>query len=244
MEVNRPVVLSIAGFDPSAGAGILADIKTFEQHQVYGLGVLTANTFQTDTDVKGLNWMPVSQIKDQIKLLMERWDIEWIKVGIVESSDVLHQLVHFIIQQNPQAKFVWDPVLRSSSGFDFFKSEHEISELLENITVLTPNLSEFEILIGSEDKAMALSYKTMIYLKGGHRQDALGKDQLYWKGQKYVFEPSTLATPKHGSGCILSSAICANLALNVPLPLTFEKAKQYIEKVLNSNPTLLGWHSS
>lgn len=236
-------MLSIAGFDPSAGAGILADIKTFEQHQVYGLGVLSANTFQTDAHVNRLNWIPVSEIKEQIKLLMERWNIEWFKVGIIENSDTLQQLVGFIVQQNPKAKFVWDPVLRSSSGFDFFTSHHELSTLLEHITVLTPNLPEFNYLIGSEEKAMFLSQKTMIYLKGGHRTEAVGKDLLYWKGVKHVFEPSLLASPKHGSGCVLSSAICANLALNIPSPLAFENAKRYIEKVLISNSSLLGWHS-
>lgn len=243
METNRPVVLSIAGFDPSGGAGVLADIKTFEQHQVNGMGVLTANTFQTDTEVKAVDWIPVSQIKEQIKLLMQRWHIEWFKIGIVESSEVLQQLLRFIIQQQPEAKVVWDPVLRSSSGFDFFKSEHQLPELLEHITVLTPNLPEFEVLIGSEEKAVDLSHETMIYLKGGHRAEAqLGQDVLYWKGGKYILEPSLSGQPKHGSGCILSSAICANLALKVPAPLAFEKAKRYIEKVLSSNPTLLGWH--
>ena len=244
MLTNRPFVLSIAGFDPSAGAGILADIKTLEQHQVYGLGVLTANTFQTDSDVIKLNWIPVWEIKEQIKLLMDRWDIEWFKVGIVESSEVLQQLVHFIIEQNPQAKFVWDPVLRSSSGFDFFKSQHEISELLENITVLTPNVPEFEFLIGTEEKAMSLSHNTMIYLKGGHRQESPGQDWLYWQGKKHILEPSVQATAKHGSGCILSSAICANMALKIPSPLAFKKAKQYIEIILSSNSTLLGWHAN
>lgn len=244
MKSERPIVLSIAGFDPSGGAGILADIKTFEQNLVCGFGVLTANTFQTDADVKGLNWIPVSEIKDQIKLLMDRWEIEWFKIGIIESAEVLQQVIQFIIQQNPQAKFVWDPVLRSSSGFPFFRSDRDIATLLENITVLTPNLPEFEFLIGNEEKALSLSLNTMIYLKGGHKVEAeLGKDILYWNGSKYIFEPQVLGTSKHGSGCILASAICSNLALNIPVPLAFEKAKQYIEKVLSSNSSLLGWHS-
>ncbi|MEJ6979151.1 hydroxymethylpyrimidine/phosphomethylpyrimidine kinase [Pedobacter sp. P351] len=244
MTSERPVVLSIAGFDPSGGAGILADIKTFEQNLVYGFGVLTANTFQTDTDVKDLSWIPLAEIKDQIKLLMDRWEIEWFKIGIIESADVLHQVVQFIIQQNQEAKFVWDPVLRSSSGFPFFRSDRDIATLLKHITVLTPNLPEFEILIGKEENALSLSESTMIYLKGGHREDAeLGKDVLYWNSRKYIFEAKNLGTSKHGSGCILASAICSNLALNIPVQLAFEKAKQYIEQVLSSNPSLLGWHS-
>lgn len=243
-EFKRPVVMSIAGFDPSAGAGILADIKTFEQHKVYGLGVLTANTIQSDKDVKEVQWIAVSQIKEQIKLLMENWDVEWFKIGIVESSDVLQEVILFILQHNPNAKIVWDPVLRSSSGFPFFKTDHNIASLLRYITVLTPNAPEFEFLIGSDEKAMELSQHTMIYLKGGHREDALlGEDWLYWKGVKHILEPQILTTPKHGSGCVLSSAICANLALDIPSISAFKMAKQYIEKILSSNPSLLGWHT-
>lgn len=244
MFVNRPVVMSIAGFDPSGGAGILADIKTFEQHKVYGLGVLTANTIQSDKDVREVQWILVLKIKEQIKLLMENWNVEWFKIGIVESSDVLQEVLLFILQHNPNAKIVWDPVLRSSSGFPFFKADHSIASLLKHITVLTPNLPEFEFLIGSDEEAMKLSQYTMIYLKGGHRENAqLGQDWLYWKGVKHILEPQVLGTSKHGSGCVLSSAICANLALNIPPISAFKKSKQYIEKVLNSNPSLLGWHT-
>ena len=244
METSRPMVVSIAGFDPSGGAGILADIKTFDQHRVYGLGVITANTFQTDSVVEEVNWIPAPQIKEQLGLLIERWNPEWFKIGIIENSDVLEQILVFITEKNPEAKIVWDPVLRSSSGFSLFKSDHSITKLLKYIKVLTPNLPEFEFLIGSEEKAMSLSQQTMIYLKGGHREKAqLGEDWLYWKGIKYILQPSRIGDPKHGSGCILSSAICANLALNIPVPLAFEKAKHYIEKVLSSNPTLLGWHT-
>ena len=107
-----------------------------------------------------------------------------------------------------------------------------------------PNLTDFEFLIVSEEKAVSLSQQTMIYFKGGHREKArLGEDWLYWNGDKYILQPFLLGNPKHGSGCILSSAICANLALNTPVPIAFEKAKHYIEKVLSSNPTLLGWHT-
>ena len=241
---KRPVVMSIAGFDPSAGAGILADIKTFEQHKVYGLGVITANTIQSDKDVKEVQWIAVSQIKEQIKLLMENWDVEWFKIGIVESSDVLQEVLRCIIHHNPTAQIVWDPVLRSSSGFPFFKTDHNIASLLRYIAVLTPNVPEFKFLIGSDEKALELSQHTMIYLKGGHREDSqVGQDLLYWKGVKHVFDPQIITTPKHGSGCVLSSAICANLALNIPPISAFKKSKQYIEKILSSNPSLLGWHT-
>lgn len=244
MSFSRPIVVSIAGFDPSGGAGILADIKTFEQHRVYGFGVLTANTIQSDKEVKHVEWINAVKIKAQLQVLMDRWQPEWFKIGIIESSEVLLDLIQFVIQHNTHAKFIWDPVLQSSSGYQFFKSEHDLEVLLQHITVLTPNLPEFECLIGSEEKALELSYTTMIYQKGGHREEALlGQDILFWNGNKYFFEPSNKTFSKHGSGCILSSAICANLASDIQSPLAFEKAKQYTEKVLSSNPSLLGWHT-
>ena len=244
MSFSRPVVVSIAGFDPSGGAGILADIKTFEQHQVYGLGVLTANTIQSDEKVMQVEWIPVRKIKEQLQVLLDRWNPEWFKIGIVESSEVLLELIQFIIQHNIYAKFIWDPVLQSSSGYQFFKSEHDLEVLLQHITVLTPNLPEFDCLIGSSEKALELSYKRMIYQKDGHREEALlGQDVLFWNGDKYFFEPLNRTFAKHGSGCILSSAICANFASGIQPHLAFEKAKQYTEKVLSSNPSLLGWHT-
>lgn len=243
METKRPVVLSIAGFDPTGGAGILADIKTFEQHKVCGFGVLTANTFQTDTQVCDIDWVPGWKIQEQIGVLMERWKIDWFKIGIVENSAVLQQIISFVIAQNPDAKFIWDPVLKSSSGFPFFESQHNFASILQHITVLTPNLTEFKVLIGTEEEALRLSLSTTIYLKGGHREGAgLGCDLLFWKGGKYIFPPKTIGTSKHGSGCVLASAICSNLALQLPVPQVFEKAKSYIEKFLSSNPSLLGDH--
>jgi hydroxymethylpyrimidine/phosphomethylpyrimidine kinase len=242
MSAERPFVMSIAGFDPSGGAGLLADIKTFEQHGVYGLGVITANTFQTEVEVSKVNWIPVPDIIEQIGLLASRWDVKWFKIGIVESSSALGQIVQSILQQVPEAKIVWDPVLRASSGFSFFQSGQDVSQMLKYVTILTPNLSEFEFLIGTEQKALELSWQTMIYLKGGHRLE-LGQDILYKDGEMYCFNPSVLGTAKHGSGCILSSAICANLDLGRGTHDALQRSKNYIEQVLTSNSTLLGWHS-
>jgi len=245
MIFNRPMVVSIAGFDPSGGAGILADIKTFEQLRAYGLGVLTANTFQTDTEVRQVNWIPLSQIKEQLGVLLNRWEIEWFKIGIIESSEVLLEVIQFIKSKCADPKFVWDPVLRSSTGYLFFNNGHTIVTLLKYITVFTPNLPEFEALVGTEERAISLSDKTIIYLKGGHKQQAeLGKDILFYKGVKQLFNPATYGSAKHGSGCVLSAAICVNFALKIPVPLAFEKSKRYIEQYLTSNPSLLGYHTS
>lgn len=86
MSINpRPIVLSIAGFDPSGGAGLLADIKTIESHKVYGLGVLTCSTLQNELVFKEINWLETAYIKNQIKLLHQVSKIEVVKIGLVKS---------------------------------------------------------------------------------------------------------------------------------------------------------------
>ncbi|MEL7003586.1 MAG: bifunctional hydroxymethylpyrimidine kinase/phosphomethylpyrimidine kinase, partial [Bacteroidota bacterium] len=119
---NRPTVLSIAGFDPSGGAGLLADIKAFEQLKCYGLGVSTALTVQNDVKFEKTKWIEWEFIKEQLQLLFERFPIAYVKIGIVENLMVLRQIINFILDQNKSAKIVLDPVLKSSTGFIFHKA--------------------------------------------------------------------------------------------------------------------------
>jgi hydroxymethylpyrimidine/phosphomethylpyrimidine kinase len=111
------------------------------------------------------------------------------------------------------------------------------------MAVVTPNLPEFESLIGAEERALEISKQTAIYLKGGHSTSNLGVDILYLNGEKHMLEPKLIGTSKHGSGCVLASAICANLALGFNIWEASVNAKKYIESVLTSNDSLLGWHA-
>ncbi len=244
-KTSRPFAMSIAGFDPSGGAGILADIKTFEQLHVYGLGVLTANTFQNDITVQSVDWLPISDILKQIDILYQRFKVDFYKIGIVKSSDDLARIKEHIIRQNPNAVIIWDPVLCSSSGYDFFTNSQPIEDLLSRISLVTPNLPEFENLFETEEKALKLSANTCIYLKGGHNQENLGVDYLFSRQVKHVFEPKIWEVAgKHGSGCVLSSAICAHAAMGYSPNEACLKSKRYMERVLSSNDTWLGWHSN
>jgi hydroxymethylpyrimidine/phosphomethylpyrimidine kinase len=245
MQTPRPYVMSIAGFDPSGGAGVLADIKTFEQLKVYGLGVITANTFQTDISVQRVDWLPIDDVLNQIDILLQRFDVDYFKIGIVRSGHDLTSIKEHIIRRRPGATIIWDPVLSSSSGYNFFTRHQPIEDLLKNISLVTPNLPEFACLFETEESAMKLSCHTLIYLKGGHHQEKLGIDYLYSTQAKHVFEPKIEAvTGKHGSGCILSSAICAHFSLGHTATEACLKSKRYMEKVLSSNDILLGWHTN
>ena len=119
--MNRPYVLSIAGFDPSGGAGILADIKTMEALQVQGFGVATSLTYQNENAFLGLHWISLERIIAQLKPLISIYPISVVKIGLIESPTVLQGLLNYLKENLPSVRIVWDPILRASAGFDFHK---------------------------------------------------------------------------------------------------------------------------
>jgi len=249
MSTNRPFVLSIAGFDPSGGAGILADVKTFEQHQVYAFAICTANTIQTEEEFFKIEWTDINFVLESLEKLLGNYDIKAVKIGIIPSLDYLKKIVASIHRLSPKTKIVWDTVLKSTTQFNFATVEKQdlLIEILKKIDLITPNYDE--ILSFSSDKkkpvliALALSKHCSTLLKGGHNSSAIGIDHLYSKNEIFRLSPNTtLVSEKHGSGCVLSSAITANLALDQDLLTACSNAKIYIETYLASNHTKLGYH--
>ncbi|GAA4116081.1 hydroxymethylpyrimidine/phosphomethylpyrimidine kinase [Aquimarina addita] len=259
---KRPYILTIAGFDPSGGAGITADVKTMEALKGYGLAVCTANTVQTDILFDACFWTDIEVIKNQIKILFDRFEINFVKIGIIQNLEVLAEVIDFVLVKNNNVKIVLDPVLNASSDFDFQKSgiisedtsmdseklNHQLDEILKKIYLLTPNYQEIEKLYMDKTIADTISHiksKTNLLLKGGHRTDCRGVDVLFTKeGKKFEINPETSKiTEKHGSGCILSSAITVQLAMGFSLPKACLRGKLYTEKVLSSTTDLLGYHN-
>jgi len=253
---TRPNVLTIAGFDPSNGAGLTADIKTFEALKVYGLSVCTANTIQNDVDFVSSYWVDLEVIKHQIDILFDRFTIKYAKIGIVPDWSRLLEIIELLQIKNPDINIVLDPVLKSSSGFDFHNRNPSILEnteqlfntVLNKIYLLTPNYKEIEKLFPDktiEETILHMTGTTNVLLKGGHRKDAMGVDELFTvEGEHFVFKPKgDSISEKHGSGCVFSSAVVAYLALGFPLQKACFRAKRYIERVLSSNKSLLGYHS-
>jgi hydroxymethylpyrimidine/phosphomethylpyrimidine kinase len=247
MQTKRPFVMSIAGYDPSGGAGLLADIKTFEQLKVQGLGVCTAMTLQTESQCSSLNWQPLNEILKSIDVLMKNYDVKTVKIGVVKDADFLTQIVEKIKSNNPQSKIIWDPVLKSTSEFSFFdlNTVSGLKNILNQIDLLTPNYNEYKVL--QENNLFKKSENSCsVLIKGGHREDQLGTDILMENGKEISIQPNdeTLVYhPKHGSGCVLSSAIASYLALGKNLEEACRNGKLYIEKFLTSNRALLGFHS-
>ncbi|NRT14037.1 hydroxymethylpyrimidine/phosphomethylpyrimidine kinase [Flavobacterium sp. 28A] len=250
MPENRPFVLSIAGFDPSGGAGILADCKTFEQLQVYGLAINTANTIQTENNFHEIEWTSLEFTIRSVEKLFETYKIKAVKIGIVPSLFYLGTIVTLIRQIAPATKIVWDTVVKSSTTFDFLeiKNYESLKIILSEIDLITPNYNEIIKLsqeeIDPESIAEMLSEYCTVLLKGGHNPNELGVDYLYTKDRFYRLEPRhTDVDEKHGSGCVLSSAITANLAKGETELNACKNAKIYIENYLLSNHTKLGYHN-
>lgn len=249
MSEDRSFVLSIAGFDPSAGAGVLADVKTFEQHRVNGLAIITANTIQTANTFYKIQWTNLDFVIGSITILFTNYEIKAVKIGIVPSLDYLKEIVYTIKKLSPKTKIVWDTVLKSTTEFDLLKvtNHTDLNEILEKIDLITPNYDEILKLDTSQTNIKsiikALSNNCAILLKGGHHPTEIGVDYLHNKNLLFKLLPNnTLVYEKHGSGCVLSSAITANLVLGQKLLLACSNAKNYTEQFLLSNSTNLGYH--
>ena len=249
MEPNRPIVLTIAGFDPSGGAGILADIKTFEQHKLYGLGINTAITLQTADQFMSIRWEAEAVILQSVETMLQHYNISAVKIGIVENGSRLKNIVQTIHQKNNAIKIIIDPVIKSTSGFGFWKEDLDRTQLAETLAccfLITPNYEEATQLLPATNAKIAaqqLAQYCAVLLKGGHNCAEPGVDFLYQQQVCTKLLPiASAVTAKHGSGCVLSAAITANLALGDELITACTKAKKYIEQFLTSNNTLLGYH--
>lgn len=248
MSRKRPICLTIAGFDPSGGAGLLADCKTFEQHKVLGMAIQTANTIQTEDSFLATHWEKHEVVLNQLDALLNRYRIHYFKIGLIENVALLQAVLKRIEAHSKKAVVIWDPVVKASAVKNENENENEaggmIGERFDSWYSIetsldlwiTPNQMEYEQLFKGKENHFS------IYLKGGHSEN-LGKDILYRKGKEYHFQPKVKTNlEKHGTGCILSAAILANIALGYPTVKACLNAKRYLEKRLVSNETLLAYH--
>ena len=248
MTFPRPYALSIAGFDPSGGAGLLADCKTLEGNAVYGLGVCSALTVQNDVEFRRVSWVSAADILDQAQALFARFTVERVKIGLIESLQQLPELLGWLRLQNPQVRIIWDPVLKASAGYEFHGGPPRelVETLCRPLALLTPNRPEMLRLwpaATSEQAALAVSAFCPVLLKGGHDEGVLATDILFLNGEQHLFSAPRLPQgEKHGSGCVLSAAILAHLAKGETLVEACRAGKAYTTTVLASNPTLLGYH--
>jgi hydroxymethylpyrimidine/phosphomethylpyrimidine kinase len=239
-----PIVLTIAGFDPSAGAGVAADLKTFSAHHCYGVAAITALTVQSTQGVKSVHVTPASELRAQLDALLEDVTISAIKIGMLGHRGNAVVVAEFLDRAGV-ANVVLDPVMKSTSGvtdlIDVGGIKYLAEELLKRATVVTPNIDEAEVLSGItiKDHASmeAASMKIVergaraVVVKGGHMEKAIDVlfdgEGLLNLGGDHVRSENT-----HGSGCTFASAIAAQLACGRPLRDSVLLAKAYVTKAI------------
>jgi hydroxymethylpyrimidine/phosphomethylpyrimidine kinase len=245
---SRPYALTIAGFDPSAGAGVLADVKTMEANGVYGLAACTALTVQNDVAFERVNWVPLAEVQDQIRVLLARFPVGFVKIGLVESLSLLLELIHWLKAQNPRVQLIWDPVLRATAGYEFHPQPDRalLQAICAELALITPNRPEALRLWPATSAlaaAGALSAYCPVLLKGGHDEGTLATDLLLARGARHEFTaPRLLHGEKHGSGCVLSAGVLAQLAKGEDLVDACRMGKAHTSRYLASSDTLLGYH--
>ena len=232
--------LSIAGFDNSCGAGLQADMKTFESFEVYGLSTMTALTAQNSTGVKYIECIREDIVKMQLKTLFDDIRINAIKIGMLCNKNIAITVFN-ILKVYKNIPIVLDTVLSASTGQ--LLTQNDTLEILKNdlfkiATIITPNIPEAEKLLGINIKTIkdmekaALKFRDIgaknILIKGGHL-DGNATDVLLHKNDFIYFENEKLdVKDTHGTGCVLSSAIAANLAKGKCIVESVSVAKTYI----------------
>lgn len=240
-----PSVLTIAGSDCSGGAGIQADIKTISALGAYAASAITAVTVQNTCGVEAIHPIPPVFVEGQIKAVLKDIHPDAIKIGMVNDVDIIKSIASCLREFSP-AYVVFDPVMVSTSGRRLLEDdaiETLTNELIPQTSLITPNLSEAEVLTGhpvTRVEEMKLAAKEIMQLgcravliKGGHLKGGEMTDVLQVKGidEPFLFSaPSVESKNTHGTGCTLSSAIATYLALGNPVEKAVEKAKLYLYK--------------
>jgi hydroxymethylpyrimidine/phosphomethylpyrimidine kinase len=238
-----PVILTIAGFDPSGGAGIAADLKTFAAHNCYGVAAITALTVQNTQGASAVHPMDAGLLKESIEALFHDESIKAIKIGML-ANRANADVVHGFVKANASIPSVLDPVIRSSNGLELLDAaglDLLRTHLLNRVTVITPNLDEASALTGmkienvEEMKAAARKLVEMgahaVVVTGGHLEKAI---DVFFDGSKLETFIGDRVKPDntHGTGCTFSSAVASNLALGRQLHDSVMLAKAYVTEAI------------
>ncbi len=250
------VALTVAGSDPSGGAGIQADLKTFSALGVYGTAVLTALTAQNTRGVTGVHAVPAAFVGEQLRTLLDDIPVGATKLGMLGTADVVREVAAVLAERRP-GPVVCDPVMVATSG-DRLVGPDAVdairADLLPLTDLITPNVPEAAALLDGPpaesvaemvDQAQALLAlgPEAVLLKGGHLGGPESVDVLVSAGGVVVTRrPRVATTSTHGTGCTLSSAIAALVARGVGGPGAWEpvveQARDYLQEALQAGEAL------
>jgi hydroxymethylpyrimidine/phosphomethylpyrimidine kinase len=247
-----PIALTIAGSDPSGGAGIQADLKTFSALRAYGAAVITALTAQNTRGVTGIHNVPPEFVALQIDTVFADLSIDAVKVGMISTADIARAVAASLRRGNAR-NVVLDPVMIAKSGhalLDPLAVAALREELVPLATVITPNLPEAGVLLGGEmpktladmrDAVRALHRlgPAYVYLKGGHLDADESPDLLFDGTRTVELSAKRVHTANtHGTGCTLSSAIAALLPQRSNVRQAVEEAKVYVTAAIAASGQL------
>ena len=245
---NMKNVLSIAGSDCSAGAGIQADLKTFVANGVYGMTVITSLTAQNTKEVRMVEDVSIEMLEKQIEAIFDVMEVSAVKIGMLnnkENGEVIYEkLLKYKVKN-----IVLDPVMIATSGNSLIKDETKdflVNKLFKIVDIITPNLDEtkeiVKIILNKEiiedidsiekmkiyGKIIADFTKRWVLIKGGHLSNS-AVDILMNKDEIYILEGEKISSNNtHGTGCSLSSAIASNLAKGYSMLEAVKKAKNFV----------------
>lgn len=263
---QRPkIVLSIAGLDPSGGAGIIADLKTFAAFGCYGAAALTSVTFQNTQGVFGAESQSAASVRGQVAPIFDDFDVDAVKTGMLPTREIIDEIAE-MAREFGFRNFVVDPVVRSTSGFDLIDDDalkSLIDKLFPLASVVTPNAVEAERIVGfsilgPDDAARAA--QTMhdlgaraVLIKGGHLDFRYGGeadgvreavDLLFIDGVEHRYSAEYFeTTATHGTGCTLATAIAAGLADGASLTDAVANAKRFVNEAIRTAPDIGKGHS-
>lgn len=253
-----PVALTIAGSDSGGGAGIQADLKTFSSLGVYGASVITAITAQNTKGVRGIQAVSQEIVKGQIEAVFEDLRIDAVKIGMLHNKENVESVANAIDSYCP-SRVILDPVMISTSGSKLMEDsaiEYLISELFHRVTLITPNIDEAAFLSGipirneqemetAAQKLLAMGCRSVL-MKGGHLGGQEMADILFAEGEAplRLVAPAINTQNTHGTGCTLSAAIAAYMALGEKMSEAVQAAKKYITAALEAGADVQTGHGN
>jgi len=233
--------LTIAASDPSGGAGIEADLKVFSRYRVFGMSAITAITVQGPKGVEKIIPTPIKDFSRILEIIASQMPLNAVKIGALASAGHIRAVE--ILLKRVRVPCVLDPVLKASEGSLLLEKKGwpKIFSLLPFLDLITPNIPEAEALLGMNIKSRADMVRALeifskkgaraILLKGGHL-DGGPVDLLWRNGRVRAFPKQRMAGKFHGTGCALSSAVAAQLALGMGLEAAVAKSERYVQKCL------------
>lgn len=257
-----PIVLSIAGSDPSAGAGVQQDLKTMTAIGVYGATVITALTSQNTLGVQAVMAVPSAVVQSQLASVLADLEVSAIKIGQVPDAEVAHAIADALRKLSESGScppVIYDPVMISTSGRRLMTPDTIAvieKELIPLCTLLTPNIPEASQLVGrsldNEDdvtaagKELSRRYGNSILIKGGHSEGDDMNDRLFLQDDtvRDYHTPRITTTNLHGTGCTLSSAIASYIAKGNALPTAVQLAKDFVTRAIEGGAKMRVGHGN